>query len=610
MLSSAINRSGRWSMFIMLFIAFLLLGGCGSDSADTGSGEVIIGLTDAEGDYASYTVDVVSLTLTRQDGTVVETLPVNTRVDFAQYTDLTEFLTAATVPAGVYTAASMQLDYTDAQIQVEDADGDIVAVNHIVDTDGNAIHKLDMKVHLDDRDRLLIAPGVPAHLTLDFDLQASNAIDFGSALVTMTVSPFLVADVELQRPKPHRIRGPLASVDVQSQQFELILRPFHHVLVNDRRFGSLTVQTDDETVYEIDNVVYSGSEGLRKLDTMPQYTAVIAIGELMLRDNRRVYVASEVYAGSSVPGGDLDVVKGHVISRSGDSLRLKGVSLLRRDGSVAFEREVTVNLGVATVVSKQLSTATHDISDISVGQRLTVFGELDTASAGGATMDATAGYVRMHLTTLRGQVVQVDSPMALDLQSIGRHRAQVFDFSGTGVNPSNDADADFYEINTGDLVLDKVKLDRRIKVRGFVRAFGAAPEDFDAHTLIIAADGKSLMKVNWVPASDSAITSVTAQGISLDLDGTGRFHHVIQLGMRTDLTTLAASPQLVPNASSTGVFVINRLFSARVFVNFDAFSQALSSQLLNSAVRSVQAVGHFDEGTATMELRAMKVELR
>jgi hypothetical protein len=55
---------------------------------------VVIALTDAEGDFASYTVDVLSLTLTTANGAVVETLPLSTRVDFARYTDLTEFLSA------------------------------------------------------------------------------------------------------------------------------------------------------------------------------------------------------------------------------------------------------------------------------------------------------------------------------------------------------------------------------------------------------------------------------------------------------------------------------------------------------------------------------------
>ena len=48
--------------------------GCSTSSC----GSAVVTLTDAPGDFASYTVDVASLTLTRIDGTVVETLRVLT----------------------------------------------------------------------------------------------------------------------------------------------------------------------------------------------------------------------------------------------------------------------------------------------------------------------------------------------------------------------------------------------------------------------------------------------------------------------------------------------------------------------------------------------------
>ena len=234
--------------FKALFLLFvsLWLVGCNvqDESAAEGDGEVVIGLTDAEGDFASYTVDVLSLTLTKANGAVVETLPLVTRVDFAQYTELTEFLTAATVPNGFYVKASMVLDYSDADIWVENAAGNAVKVYNIVDADGVAISQLEVAVNLDGRNKLLVAPGIPSHLTLDFDLKASNSVSFDAGGVpTQVVNPFLLADVELEAPKLHRLRGPLANVDVAGNNFDVILRPFHHILNTDhhRRFGQLSV---------------------------------------------------------------------------------------------------------------------------------------------------------------------------------------------------------------------------------------------------------------------------------------------------------------------------------------------------------------------------------
>ena len=50
-------------------------------------GLVYLALTDADGDFMSYTVDVTSLKLERANGATVETLPATTRIDFAQYVD-------------------------------------------------------------------------------------------------------------------------------------------------------------------------------------------------------------------------------------------------------------------------------------------------------------------------------------------------------------------------------------------------------------------------------------------------------------------------------------------------------------------------------------------
>jgi hypothetical protein len=89
----------------------------GCDAATCGT--LLVGLTDADGEFLSYSVDVVSLTLTKANGTVVQTLPTRQRVDFAGLVDLTELVTAATIPNGTYVSASIQLDYANADVSVE-----------------------------------------------------------------------------------------------------------------------------------------------------------------------------------------------------------------------------------------------------------------------------------------------------------------------------------------------------------------------------------------------------------------------------------------------------------------------------------------------------------
>ena len=100
------------NFWAVLVILGFLSGGCGGGggagssvsvtalNAPEDQGTIAIAITDAEGDYDSYTVDVTSVVLQRSDGSVVETLPLSTRIDFSELTEVTEFLTIATVPAG------------------------------------------------------------------------------------------------------------------------------------------------------------------------------------------------------------------------------------------------------------------------------------------------------------------------------------------------------------------------------------------------------------------------------------------------------------------------------------------------------------------------------
>lgn len=611
---------------LFLWLVGMSLVGCNVQDQNTaaGDGEVVIGLTDAEGDFASYTVDVLSLTLTKANGAVVEALPLTTRVDFAQYTELTEFLTAATVPNGAYVKASMVLDYSDADIWVEDAAGDAVRVSNIVDADGAALTQLEVAVNLEGRNKLVVAPGIPSHLTLDFDLKASNTVSFEGANPRLVVEPLLLADAELERPKPHRLRGPVTSVDVDGNSFEVILRPFHHVLNTDhqRRFGELKVVTNDTTLFDISDVSYQGQAGLVALDAQPTFTATIVIGDLKF--NPRRFEAREVYAGSSVPGGELDVVTGNVIARSGDTLTVKGATLVRAGGSVIFNDEVIVNLGDMTTVKRQLSMGNdYTIGDISVGQRVRVFGVLTDDIAPQLEMDAgvnNLGRVNMRLTTLRGTVVgmtvipEAPLPFVMNVQAIdGRHIGQ-FDFSGTGDEPANDADPALYEIDTATLDVSGLSAGSPIQVRGFVRPFGQvtalAPSDFEAQTVVDVTALNAVMVVGWQPSSATAIHSISADGLSLSLAGAGLFHHLARGRVAIDLNTATTAPQIVPRATGEGLYWVSQAGSHQLHTDFAGFAVDLETRLAGGALtKHVVASGPYDDASATITAGFVSVVL-
>jgi hypothetical protein len=459
-------------------------GGGGADSS-ADSGEVVIALTDAPGDFATYTVDVLSLKLTRADGTQVETLPLNTRVDFALYTEVSEFLTAATLPNGRYVQGSMLLDYSNADIQVEDADGNAVPVTAIVDGIGDPIDTLEVEVSLEGVNALPVAPGIPRSLLLDFDLEQSNSLVFAGSDITLSVEPVLIATVDTQTPGVHLLRGPLQSVNLDDSAFSLFIRPFFHpIRTGARRFGGLDVHTDDNTFYEIDGVGYQAEPGLQVLNTLTSLSAVSVRGELRFQPLR--FEASEVYAGSSVPGGELDVVRGSVVQRQGDVLTIRGATLIRQDGTVVFNDQVSVQLDQSTRVTKQSEMELFDIDDISVGQRIEVFGILTNDDATDLQLSAANGYARMLQSRLQGSVEALPGGgdwLALALTSINQRSVELYDFAGTGVDAGSDADPAFYEVDSGSLPLEIVELDEVAVVSGFPTPFGSAAPDFTAQTL-------------------------------------------------------------------------------------------------------------------------------
>src|SRR5437773_335336 len=395
-------------------------------------GVVAIGLTDAPGDFFTYTVDVTSLTLTKADSTFVQTLPQRTRIDFAQIVDLTEFVTGATIPAGNYVSATLNLDYSNADIQVDDGNGVPVPVApaNIHDSQGVQVTTLSMTVTLDNARQLVIAPLRPSLLDLDFNLAASNFVDMSGINPMVTVNPLLVADVNPDAPKPHRIRGPRDRVDMQAGSFTLILRPFN-LLQGDH--GRVAFLTDSNTTYEIDQTSFRGSAGLSALAAKPQLTATVAVGTLDLTSRR--FIATEVLAGASVSFGTSDALTGIVVSRSsGTTFVVKGAELVRSNGTLTFRDTVTVTVASGTTkVIKQGTTGTFATGDISVGQRVTVLGTLTNTTVGSTTMDARSGLVRLLVTQLNGSVNSVvGNAVAMTLSRIDGRPTGLFNFAGTG----------------------------------------------------------------------------------------------------------------------------------------------------------------------------------
>lgn len=632
-LAGVAKRAG--GPFVALVLA-LSLAGCGGGGSGSDGGEVVIGLTDAPGDFVTYQVDVTSLILVRADGTRVETLPAATRVDFAEYTELTEFLTAATVPLGVYKEAILRLDYTGAVVEVEVVDDTTNAVltrpAELVDPDGNPLTQMDVAVHLEGGKPLKVKPGLPAHLVLDFDLAASNDVDLTDPNAPrVTVEPFLLAEVNPVIHDTHRLRGILTKVNVEANLFHVRIHPFRQ---RTHAFGTFPVKTGAETVFEIGDMQYVGDAGLVALARLYETgtrVPVVAFGKVN-RAHRHMR-ASLVRAGSAVPWGDRDAVQGAVIARTGDILTVSGAALSFADGRELFYDQVTVQVGEGTRVTRaDAEPGTLDHLDISVGQRITALGKfLPVVAATDSqtqllhpdiypppyVLDATEGVVRLNLSSLSGKVLEIGpGTLVVDLRALNGRSIGIYDFTGTGAPPDmggSDADPAAYMIDTGALALGFLSVGDPVHVRGHVTRFGTAPPDFTARTVVepvLTADMDGVLKVEWEPPTAVPFLHSSADGVVLNLDGSPRLHHLFQRVGTTDLTLLAQAPAVVPPPDGTGRFAIRLDDSLHIYFTFSGFEAALTDLLAKDGhVGKLVAEGTWDSATATLTAKSVAVRM-
>ncbi len=587
-------RRGLWKRLGTLLVLGLAAlpagcgGGAGTASGTDGTGDIVVGLTDAEGDFVRYEVEVISLELTRADGSVVEAIPLETRVDFAELTDLTEFVTATTVPAGTYTGARLTLDYAGAEIWVEGADGEPVEAV-AVDPEGSPVGTLTVDVRLEDRDHLRIVPGVPAILTLDFDLAATHEVDMSQDPVRVTVEPVLLADVNPEAPKLQRVRGRLLGVDEGDRSFTLALRPFR---LARRDLGRITVTTDDATEFEVDGRAARGAEGLALLAAMPKGTAVMAKGRMNPRS--RTFAATEVYAGTSVPGADADVLTGVVVARDDTTLTVRGRVVVRDPPVVLVDQTVTVTWDGDTTVAKALDPeASHTMDEVSVGQHLRVLGAFDWPVPQGPAIHAS--HVRMLVTRVSGTVNAVEpGELGLTLQRIQGRPVGLFDFSGTGATPEDDADPADYQVDTGALGLGGLEPGDPVWVLGFPTPFGTAPPDFEALSVTDVSPAPARLRVRWVPGSTTEV-SPEPDRITLDLAEAGRLHHVFWGELAIELQP-DPPPVVVPRDPERGVFALHRPGGpTALFIRFADFTRALKLALDRGLhVRMLSAEGSFE----------------
>lgn len=574
-----------------------------NDNQNDNCGTLLLGLTDADGDFLTYKVDVTAIELTRQDGVQVSVMPTAQSVNFVDYIEISELMTAATLPAGVYLSGSITVDYSSADIQVEKA-GDAVVAS-MVDEAGSPLLSQTLQMQFDETNPLVIARRRPAMLELDFNLAASHTVNLEAEPVMVETEPYIIAEVDPVMTKEFRIRGPLLNTNKSEDKYRIAVRPFHR---KQGRFGGVDVWIDGQTGFEINGEAYQGSQGLAKMNMLAEGTACVALGIFDREQNR--FTAINVIAGSGVPGYDSDAAKGVIVAREGNTLTLKGVSLIRQTGEVDFSETISVVIADTTLVTKSRQPGDEvSISDLSVGQAVTVLGNI-TSDDETVSIDASEGAVRMRLSFASGHTVSRDaSELVMDLQALSGMSPEEFNFAGTGIDEPFDADPTNYEVSLDNLWVSNAASNDPLRISGYVSPFGSAPADFEAYSVINFTESRSQLYIDWPDAGGVAFSEITADSLSVNIpdDGVGGVYQLIQGGIRTALTSFEA-PLVVHPKEERGCYTILNDGTVTTFSDFGEFTAYLQTLLdEGKSIDNLHSMGGFSSDT--MIFNALKIAL-
>jgi hypothetical protein len=619
---SLFDRYARKSLSSLLCAAALIAAGCHNNNLNSGYGIAWVTLTDTPGDFASYTVNVDSVTLTGTANGVITAVSTVEVVDFTKLKDISELWSSASIPNDTYTSATIILDYTTANIAVM-VNGVPVKAK-VVDTTGAAVTTQTINVTLDAQNPLIIVPTLSSssaqRLAINFDVAASNVVNLAPSPPTVTVKPFITMATSAADTKPVRVRGPLINSDANIGTYTVYVRPFYDEVDS---LGSLTLFNGASTVYQINGVTYVGSAGVTALSQLSAGTTVTAAyttyvpSAVNSTTTAAVFKPTYVVAGSTLEDFYTQGLEGDVIARSGNTLTVRGATLQLNDGTSTYnEANAVVILGPSTIVTAEDNTTLTglDYKSIAVGQHIIARGIYSLPTSGVVTLDATGdsstntGSVRMQTTELWGSLVSSASgSLVLDLQTIQDWPATSYNFTGNGaaaVTPATYAvDTEGLALPTGSVVGTPLWID------GFVGPFGSAPPDFDAFAISAEAGVPARMLVDWTSAGTvTPFATSTATALTINLTNANLSSAVIRVGPESlDMKTLAVNPTIVPavGVKAAGVpatflplFAIGNLSAADVttIVVFNTFSQFVT-QLPKSIIAGTPALHLVASGT-------------
>ena len=553
MRSESTGRTCRLPTRLLLAAGLaLLLAACGKTTQlHPGYPVLTMSATNSGNKFASYVIAIDSIALTEQSGQVVYLSPTQQVIDLVRLADISELVSAYSVPNGTYVSAALVFDYSSASISVNINGKPVVA--SVAGPGNTALGQVNVVVTFDPAKPLVVnlQQATPVHV--NFDLQAFNVINATPAIPAVTAEPYAIAVPASIDSTPLRARGTF--VIAQNGYMIMNLRPFYSFSSN---LGAVLVYPTATTYYNVNGSVYTGAAGLEAMSSVQQTTVIVAYGTLTgvagpdtSTSTNPVFTAKEIYVGTAQENG-LSYVSGMVSARSGTSLTLRGVTVNYFSGSSFFTGGSVVTLDPAMPVAEDgVNVSGLSVQSISVGQSVYISGTVTTDtngiakydSAGNLLFDATGGTARLSHTRLWGSLTGSSPTTAtFDLLSLGLYAPNGYNFAGTG--SSTPADPAAYLVNTGTIDLSGTGVSTLMAIDGSTTAFGAAPPDFNATAVTAASQLDQTLVVEWPAGEVHPFSSASSSGYVIDLSKTsiGSIYDIYSGPAGFNLKALPASP--------------------------------------------------------------------
>jgi hypothetical protein len=610
-----------WTLRATVCGAAALLGACHTTTnPPPGTPVVTMGDLTNSGDFMSYIINIDAIQLKRTDGTIVTPLVTPLSVDLARLNSMTELVEAPAMPEGTYTSGLITLDYTSTSLVWLNVNGQPLSAG-VANSSGTGATVVTVTVTFDPAHPLVIAHNESVRLHIDVDLTASHVVTTApttSEAGVVQVQPFVVMSSPPVDATVMRLRGLFVTTEGVASGFYMNSRPFYSL---SSAFGAVIVNTNAQTYFNINGTVYTGAAGLTALSTQQQQLPMAVSGTLdNLSGVTPSFNATEVYFGAGEESQLAYYLTGTVTARSGNTLTLRAADALTPLGSRVYIDSVPVTLGSGTQVFEDgIATPGLTSANVSVGQQLTVAGQpgFDSTGTVFVSLDATAGLVRLHPTTLWG-VLNADATQSL--ASLGRFAPfpGPLNFTGTGT-PGHDATPSAYVVDMSAVPPGPVTTTGELlQVQGTVAPFGSAPPDFTARSVTSGPSSLQTLVINWANGGSTApFTSVSSSGLVVNLADTnlGTTHEIRTGPAALDLKSLPASPLITTTGAdqsnlqlAIGSAVLTKGIS--VFNSASAFASAVNSSFTgtNKIFRLV-AYGQYDKLSNTFVAARINVAL-